>query len=216
MEMPKSVLRFKRYFVILLVALAAGLLFVNRGAFGSDRVTDTAGNPLEGAVIIESWHGSAWNPVDSRTVCTGAAMAISDKSGKLASRFNPNWWKGGDRRGLTIFMRGYKFKSYADDLIVMEPNKDSYEKILYQVGPNPDGCGGQPTKRDGKCKYHKELAEERSRLAVTRHQRWSAVGQKFLAIECETERKLTDEERNAIYNESKPWQLNQPSTSVSH
>jgi hypothetical protein len=205
MEIPKSVLHFKRYFVILLVALAAGLLFVNRGAFGSDRVTDTAGNPLEGAVIIESWHGSAWNPVDSRTVCTGAAMAISDKSGKLASRFNPNWWKGGDQRGLTIFMRGYKFKSYADDLIVMEPNKDSYENILYQVGPNPAGCGEQPTKRDGMCKYHKEVAEELIRLAKTRNQRHEAGGEKIIAIECETGKKFTYEQRKAFFEENKLW-----------
>lgn len=189
--------------MILLTTLAIGLLFINRSAFGGDLITDVAGKPLEGAVIIESWHGSAWNPVDSRTVCTGAAMAISDQNGRFASRFNPNWWKGGDQSGRTIFLRGYKFKGYEKNVFIMEPNPDNYEKILYQVGHNPEGCGGQPTKRDGMCKYHKEVAEEQIRLAKTREQRESAIGRKMRMIECETGNRLTFEQMDAIEKEHK-------------
>jgi hypothetical protein len=205
MKILKSVFHYKRQALIVLATLVVGLLFINRSAFGSDRITDAAGNPLEGAVIIESWHGSAWNPVDSRTVCTGAAMAISDKNGKVASRLNPNWWNGGSRRGRTIFMRGYKYKGYVNDVVIMEPNEDSYEKILYQVGPAPEGCDGKPTKRDGMCKYHKEVAEERIRLAKTRDQRHEAGGEKIIAIECETKKKFTIEQQRAFLDENKLW-----------
>lgn len=89
-------------------------------------------------------------------------------------------------------------------MIVMEPNIDSYDKILHQVGSYPNGCGGNAAlKRDGICRYRRDIAEEHIRLAKTSQQKDEAGGEMINAIECETGKTLSIKEGNAILRQLK-------------
>jgi hypothetical protein len=181
-------------------------LFLTHCATASERVVDADGKPLEGVAIIETWSGDVWNPVDSRTRCFGSAIGFSDKNGNIPSLSNPSWWRGGDRNSRTIFKKGYMYmlKKLDVGMIVMEPNIDSYDKILYEVGSFPGACGGDAAlKHDGICRYRKDVADEHIRLAKTSKQKFEAGGSKMLEIECETGKRLSIEERNAILREYK-------------
>jgi hypothetical protein len=188
---------------VVTVALLVPLLLTHC-ATASERVVDADGKPLEGVAIIDTWVGDVWNPVDSRTGCKGAAMGFSDKNGNIPSLWNPTWWRGGERNSRTIFKKGYMLKKWESGMIVMEPNIDSYDKILHQVGLYPGGCGGDAAlKRDGICRYRRDVAEEYIRLAKTSQQKDKAGGAMINAIECETGKRLSIQESNAILRQLK-------------
>jgi hypothetical protein len=191
-------------------------LSLTQCASAFERVVDHNGKPLEGVTIIKSWRADVWNPVDARSRCTGAAMGFTNKEGIFPHLTNPRWWWGGEQEGFTIFKRGYKLKrtTYpglngasgyaANDVYTLESNEDEYDKILFQMGRNPEGCGGDILlKRDGMCTYLKDVAEDRIRLAKTNQQRDKAGGAMLRAIECETGKTLSIEESNAILRQLK-------------
>jgi hypothetical protein len=190
---------------VVTVALLLPLLLTHC-ATASERVVDADGKPLEGVAIIEAWSGDVWNPVDSRTRCFGSAIGFSDKNGSIPSLWNPSWWRGGERNSRAIFKKGYMLKKWESGMIVMEPNIDSYDKILHQVGSYPNGCRGDTAlKRDGICRYRRDVAEDSIRLAKTSKQKHEAGGAMISAIECETGKEFSIEQRRSFLDKNKLW-----------
>jgi hypothetical protein len=193
-------------------------LSLTQCASAFERVVDQNGKPLEGVVIIKAWAGDNWNPIISQRGCIGAAMGVTNKDGIFPRLTNPRWWRGGEEDGFTIFKRGYKLRTgkYPDlsgggrlevnNVYTMEPNDDAYDKIEYKTNAYPQGCSSNPlSKKDGLCDYRRGVAEDSIRLAKTSQQKHEAGGAMIGAIECETGKEFSIEQRRSFLDKNKLW-----------
>jgi len=140
-------------------------------------VDQATGRPLEAVVVVASFYGNAFNPVQPHTFCYHVDVAVSDAQG----RFNIDRWSGDlrpwiidRRRGLSFFKAGYRTSpTWKPDTspVLMQKFEGSVEDRFRQklflpiAGSDCDGAG------DKLLPLARAMLEEASQLGVTAEQR---------------------------------------------
>ena len=125
-----------RFLVLAIIALF-GIHGISLWAGSGQVIESENGKPLQGVYVMAMWHASAFNPVDSRTVCSNFAITQTDKDGQYSLPVFS--WRGvwplfSDRqRYKEFYMAGYENFS-GDDLtgavIKMRRSTETVEKRL--------------------------------------------------------------------------------------
>ena len=143
-------------------------------------VDQATGRPLEGVVVVASFYGNAFNPVQPHTLCYHVDVAVSDAQG----RFNIDRWSGdfrpwitNRRRGLSLFKAGYRtspaWKPDTSPVLMLKFEGTVEERFrgklfLPIAGSDCDGAGNKL------LPLAQAMLEEASQLGVTTEQRMVA------------------------------------------
>ena len=164
-----------RFLVLAIIALF-GIHGINLWA-GAGQVIDSGnGRPLQGVYVMAVWHASAFNPVDSRTVCYNFAITQTDKDGQYSLPVFS--WRGlwplfSDRqRYKDFYLAGYE--NFSDDdftgaVIKMRRTKDTVEKRLNDLITRQSyaTCMSESDEKEQLLPVYKAKYEEGRSIAAT-------------------------------------------------
>lgn len=164
-----------RFLVLAIIALF-GIHGINLWA-GAGQVIDSGnGRPLQGVYVMAMWHASAFNPVDSRTVCYNFAITQTDKDGQYSLPVFS--WRGlwplfSDRqRYKDFYLAGYE--NFSDDdftgaVIKMRRTKDIVEKRLNDLITRQSyaTCMSESDEKEQLLPVYKAKYEEGRSIAAT-------------------------------------------------
>jgi hypothetical protein len=97
--------------LIVTIALLLGIHGISLWVGGGKVIDEETRKPLEGVFVMAQWNASAFNPVDSRTVCYNFAITQTDKEGRyyLSSlSWNLLPWLIDRQRYVEYYLPGYE------------------------------------------------------------------------------------------------------------
>lgn len=161
------------------LAIGVFVIAVNAIASSGQVVDEENGKPLEGVYVMAEWKASAFNPVDSKTVCYHFAITQTDKEGRYTL---PDWsWSlnpflTNRERYLDYYLAGYEQSSkrnrYDEDNMVLRRHAKSVEERLKSLfGGDPEACIPEHQRKAKLLPLYRAQYEEAKKIAVTPKER---------------------------------------------
>ena len=170
-------------------------------------VDQATGRPLEGVVVVASFYGNAFNPVQPHTFCYHVDVAVSDEQG----RFNIDRWSGdirpwitNRRRGLSLFKAGYrtspawKLDTFPVLMLRFEGSVEERFRKKLSLPIAGSDCDGA---EDKLLPLARAMLDEASQLAATTEQRMVASTLLFEVESTTLGREAAEKNARARYQE---------------